>query len=92
VSGQFEHDDERSTDDEHSGAAELPDHGQVPTYDGRQDPSLTGNHTVDEVLRSMQGLQDRPVEEHVAVFEAAHEKLRAALAEAADRPSGPPAR
>lgn len=50
---------------------------------------MTGHPVVDEVLRSMQGLQDRPVEEHVAIFEAAHEKLRAALANAGDRPNGP---
>jgi hypothetical protein len=50
---------------------------------------LTGHPAVDEVLQSMQGLQQRPVEEHVAIFEAAHEKLRAALANAGDRPNGP---
>jgi hypothetical protein len=92
VSGQFEDDDEHGTADEHSGAAESQDDGRVAAYDGGQDPVPTGNHAVDEVLRTMQGLQDRPLEEHVALFEAAHEKLRAALAEAADRPSGPPAR
>lgn len=45
----------------------------------------TGHPVVDEVLETMQGLQDRPVEEHVAIFEAAHEKLRAALTDAGDR-------
>jgi hypothetical protein len=50
---------------------------------------LTGHPAVDEVLQSMQGLQQRPVEEHVAIFEAAHEKLRTALASAGDRPNGP---
>ncbi|HEU4515313.1 MAG TPA: hypothetical protein VFR87_19550 [Nocardioidaceae bacterium] len=50
---------------------------------------MTGHPAVDEVLQSMQGLQERPVEEHVAIFEAAHEKLRAALANAGDRPNGP---
>jgi hypothetical protein len=51
-----------------------------------------GHEAVDVVLRSLDGLDDRPVEEHVAVFEAAHEGLRAALAgagEAAGRPGGP---
>lgn len=52
-------------------------------------PASTGHPVVDEVLRSMQGLQDRPVEEHVSVFEAAHEKLRAALADAGNAPDGP---
>lgn len=53
---------------------------------------LTGHDAVDGVLRSLDGLEDSPVEEHVAVFETAHETLRAALAEAADRPGGPTAR
>jgi hypothetical protein len=46
---------------------------------------LTGHDAVDEVLGSLDGLEGRPVGEHVAVFEAAHEALRAALAEASDR-------
>lgn len=39
----------------------------------------TGNHAVDRVLHSLEGLQDRPVDEHVAVFESAHDQLRKAL-------------
>lgn len=39
----------------------------------------TGNAAVDEVLSSLEGLEGRPVQEHVAVFERAHEQLRAAL-------------
>jgi hypothetical protein len=50
--------------------------------------SLTGHDAVDGVLRSLEGLEEQPVDEHVAVFEAAHETLRAALADAG-RPSGP---
>ncbi|MCW2835845.1 MAG: hypothetical protein JWN68_3798 [Nocardioides sp.] len=34
---------------------------------------------VAEVLASMQGLETRPVADHVAVFEHAHEQLRRAL-------------
>jgi hypothetical protein len=49
---------------------------------------LTGHDAVDEVLGSLDGLEGRPVAEHVAVFEAAHEALRAALAEAGDRSGG----
>lgn len=44
----------------------------------------TGNDAVDAVLRSLEGLDDRPLGEHVEVFEAAHESLRAALTGAAD--------
>lgn len=39
----------------------------------------TGNEAVDSVLADLEGLDDKPVEEHVAVFERAHEQLRSAL-------------
>lgn len=52
---------------------------------------LTGHEAVDGVLRSLDSLDGRPVDEHVAVFESAHETLRAALASAGDRPGGPAA-
>lgn len=52
---------------------------------------LTGHEAVDGVLRSLGTLDGRPVDEHVAVFESAHETLRAALASAGDRPGGPAA-
>lgn len=39
----------------------------------------TGHAAVDEVLESLDGLSERPVAEHVAVFEQAHEQLRRAL-------------
>jgi hypothetical protein len=39
----------------------------------------TGVASVDEVLTQMDGLQERPVDEHVGVFEQAHERLRRAL-------------
>ncbi len=54
-------------------------------------PETTGHPVVDDVLRTMQELQGRPVEEHVAVFEAAHEKLRSALADAGRPADGSPA-
>ena len=44
----------------------------------------TGHPAVDEVLRSLELLDDRPVEEHVAVFEQAHETLRRTLNDAGD--------
>lgn len=52
------------------------------------EPDRTGHPDVDAVLASLDDLQDRPVAEHVAVFEAAHDRLRAALADAGDEPSG----
>lgn len=39
----------------------------------------TGNSTVDEMLAEVVAVADRPVQEHVAVFERAHERLRGAL-------------
>jgi hypothetical protein len=39
----------------------------------------TGIPAVDAVLDDVDALADRPVEEHVAVFEQAHERLRRAL-------------
>ncbi len=51
-------------------------------------PVTTGHPVVDEVLASMAGLEDRPAAEHVAVFEAAHDRLRGALSEAGDQEPG----
>jgi hypothetical protein len=44
----------------------------------------TGVEEVDDVLTSLRGLDDTPVEEHPAAFERAHDRLRQAL-------DGPPA-
>jgi hypothetical protein len=44
-----------------------------------EEPLRTGNEAVDRVLESLDALDDVPVDEHVAVFERAHEQLRAAL-------------
>ena len=41
---------------------------------------------VEEVLASLEGLDDLAPEEHVAVFERAHEALRRTLAEAQAQP------
>jgi hypothetical protein len=47
-------------------------------------PESTGHPAVDEVLRSLERLDDQPVSEHVAVFEQAHETLRRTLSDAGD--------
>lgn len=47
----------------------------------------TGNPVVDSVLDSLRELDEVPVSEHVAVFEAAHERLRGALADAGETPA-----
>lgn len=43
------------------------------------EPVRTGVEEVDDVLASVEGLDARPVDEHVAVFEHAHEQLRRSL-------------
>ena len=43
------------------------------------DPVRTGMDDVDAVLGLVEALDDAPVEEHPAVFESAHERLRRAL-------------
>jgi hypothetical protein len=55
-----------------------------PADDGS--PS-TGHPAVDEVLRSLDELDGRPVDEHVVAFERAHETLRRTLSGAADEPA-----
>ena len=62
---------------EHSGAGDAD-----PGTD--QDRPATGHPAVDEVLRSLEDLDGRPVDEHVAVFEQAHEALRHTLSTAGD--------
>src|SRR4051794_3269251 len=56
-----------------------------------EDPELpapervrTGNDRVDEVLRAVEELEDRPIEEHVGVFESAQVQLRRALDDPGD--------
>ena len=53
-------------------------------------PTSTAHPQVDQVLQSLQTLDDLPVDQHVAVFEAAHTGLREALSGAA-APAGTPA-
>jgi hypothetical protein len=43
------------------------------------DHESTGVEAVDRVLAEMAALADSPVEQHVAVFERAHDQLRRAL-------------
>lgn len=56
-------------------------------------PVPTGNARVDAVLERVAQLEDQPVDEHVAGFDAAHDELRLALdepsAEGPDPGSGP---
>ncbi|HSE55648.1 MAG TPA: hypothetical protein VLA97_01190 [Nocardioidaceae bacterium] len=62
--------------------------GSTASFDaGVEAPERTGNPVVDTVLDSLTGLDDTPVPGHVPVFEAAHEQLRAALADAGNQQS-----
>jgi hypothetical protein len=54
---------------------------------GEPTPVTTGHPAVDEVLRSLDALAGRPVDEHVAAFEDAHGVLRRALSHAGDDPA-----
>jgi len=76
---------------EYSEDLERPTTPESGSSEGHAAVELTGHEAVDEVLRSLDTLDGRPVDEHVAVFESAHETLRAALASAGDRPGGPAA-
>lgn len=71
--------------DNHDGDLEGPDQDEAkesaPTADAY---AATGNVTVDSVLESLERLDHAPVPEHVAVYESAHENLRAAMADAGD--------
>ncbi|GAA1975845.1 hypothetical protein GCM10009798_41390 [Nocardioides panacihumi] len=56
------------------------------TYGG-DEPVRTGVPAVDAVLDDVDTAADLPVDEQVAVFERAHERLRRALDGQADEPS-----
>lgn len=66
--------------------------GDGAAYDERPARAVesTGHPAVDEVLRSLDQLDGRPVDEHVAVFEQAHDRLRQALSGATDDDAAPP--
>ena len=51
-------------------------------HDAATEPVTTGHPQVDEVLGTLQPLSQLPVDQHVAVFEAAHVGLRDALSNA----------
>ncbi|WP_211659126.1 hypothetical protein [Phytoactinopolyspora halophila] len=59
-------------------------HDESPNGTSQADDN-TGNHTgdpaVDEALRTLRGLDQRPVHEHVSVIERAHQALHERLAD-----------
>jgi hypothetical protein len=48
---------------------------------------VTGVASVDEVIAGLDGLSGRPLDEHVAMFEEAHAKLRQVLSDLDDSPA-----
>jgi hypothetical protein len=66
--------------------AEAAPVADAPVEDAPTEEESTGQPQVDAVLASLSGLDGTPVEEHVAVFESAHDTLRGALADASDAP------
>ena len=74
-----------------TGADTGPDTGADTGADTGPDPGTTGHPLVDQVLASLAALEDRPAAEHVEVFEAAHDRLRDALADISPEPGGTPA-
>jgi len=64
----------------------------VPDEPGATPPEpervRTGVDSVDDVIRAVEELEERPLEEHVGVFEAAHAELRRAL-DHTDSPTEP---
>ncbi len=50
----------------------------------------TGVPSVDSIMRAIEALEERPLEEHAGVFEAAHAQLRQALDAAAAGSSAAP--
>jgi len=63
-----------SEDPEFPGPADEPE-----TEPPEPERVRTGVAGVDEVIAEVEGLEERPIEEHVGVFEAAHDRLRRAL-------------
>jgi hypothetical protein len=71
---------------------DVPDTGEQagdPAADPGPEPAApervrTGVDRVDDVIRSVEELEERPIEEHVGVFESAQVQLRRAL----DDPGG----
>jgi len=60
-----------------------------PTGDDEPEPGppervRTGADNVDEVIRAVEELEERPIEEHVGVFESAQVQLRRALDDPGD--------
>lgn len=70
---------------EHPTPAEDP--GAPETVPPEPERVRTGLGNVDEVITAVEELEERPLEEHVGVFETAHDRLRRALDATDDDPA-----
>ncbi|MGZ4464883.1 MAG: hypothetical protein ACXVW0_05965 [Nocardioides sp.] len=50
-----------------------------PDFRETVDQVRTGVPGVDQVIEAVEALEERPIDEHVGVFETAHDQLRRAL-------------
>ena len=74
-----EHASEQAAADESAAVADDAGADDAFVTGHGSETTSTGVASVDDVLASVQALDGRPVEEHVTVFEQAHERLRRAL-------------
>jgi hypothetical protein len=63
-----------------SQAVSIDESAPEPVAPAFTESNETGDADVDAVVSSLNGLDDLPVADHVAVFEQAHESLRRTLA------------
>jgi hypothetical protein len=68
---------------------DLPTPDEPPATPPEPERVRTGVSRVDDVITAVEELEERPLEEHVAVFETAHTELRRALddVDAPDEPA-----
>lgn len=59
--------------------APAEDPAEPETVPAEPERVRTGVEGVDEVIVAVEELEERPIEEHVGVFETAHDRLRRAL-------------
>jgi hypothetical protein len=59
------------------------------TGDGRPDDVGTGDERVDEAVARLDDLEDAPLDEHPAILEQVHDRLREVLGEVSPGRPGP---
>ncbi|WP_144795154.1 hypothetical protein [Kocuria palustris] len=76
------------------GDADRRDQDAIPGDGSTEDSAVEGTRTehpgADRVLRDLEGLEQRPVGEHAAAYQQAHERLTRELDSAESRIAGAP--